>query len=363
MCENNITKSKVQRVLSSGTPMLTRGDENDLLEDIKEGIQIALFNGIEEGRFEEAEIQLDPIRINKLAYIAVEELGLDLTFGWYKYGPAPYDVVAADSSQSTGPSIEAPPRASGDIQASTSSRLPSRGYYSSEEYAYFFLRELDEVFDDIVTAEDTKEYLVEFYEKYASKDREAAPFENLYIESAYLQQILDYIGHDTEWHDDAEQYFDRLDVGLTRVYGELLRRPELKSTVEPFQQYIRLIKDVISAAAAEQSLSESQQRYINRVVGAYYNLGWKYVALQISLQTMRGENVDYLRSETEPKLEALQQGDYDREIAVLRSRRANFGLGSNATENNEGSDESLNSDQNLNHVDAWTKLSMEVIGE
>ena len=68
--------------------MLTSGDEESLLADIKQGIQYALFLSKERGRFAEAKIRLNKIRLNKIQYIVNEDRGLGLTFGWYNYGPA-----------------------------------------------------------------------------------------------------------------------------------------------------------------------------------------------------------------------------------------------------------------------------------
>jgi hypothetical protein len=132
--------------------MLTPADEESLIADITEGIQYALYIGKQKGRFTEDEIRLDKIRLNKLQYIANEDRDLGLTFGWFKYGPAPEDVT-------TGGTVELWPRSEDKISYLEESRLPSKDYLSKEGFAYYFVRELDEEFDRIVTAENTKVYL------------------------------------------------------------------------------------------------------------------------------------------------------------------------------------------------------------
>jgi len=92
--------------------MLTLGDEDDLLKDIEEGIQIAMER---EGYPSDA---VDPIKVNKLAHFAVQDLGVPLTYGWYKYGPAP---VFDTSSARLGPASES------EIKASDEPRLPDPG--------------------------------------------------------------------------------------------------------------------------------------------------------------------------------------------------------------------------------------------
>ena len=67
--------------------MITLGDEDDLLDDIKEGVEIAMQRrGYNSGN-------IDPIKFNKLTYLAIHEYDIPITYGWYKYGPAPANVA------------------------------------------------------------------------------------------------------------------------------------------------------------------------------------------------------------------------------------------------------------------------------
>ena len=299
--------------------MLTRGDEESLLMDIKEGIQHALYLGKQEGRFTEDEIRLDKIRLNKLQYIVNEDRDLGLTFGWFKYGPAPEDVT-------TNTGIELGPRPGDDIKHLDESRLPSKDYLSTEAFAYYFLRNLGDEFDRIVTAEETKVYLEDFYDEYAPKDEHAARFTDLYIASARLQQTLDRIGDGKDWHQNSTEYYYELDKRFLPVSEEIAKHDSLEHTLEPLEEYRRLLTSIISKADAEEELSAGQQSFINNAVRKFYNTIWDFVAQEISLETMRGENVDDLRPGVEAQAENYREGSWRDELDSLSERRGSVGL-------------------------------------
>lgn len=299
--------------------MLTPGDEESLLLDIKEGIRYALYLGKQEGRFTEDEIHLDKIRLNKLQYIVNEDRDLGLTFGWFKYGPAPEDIT-------TDTGVALSPQPGDDIAHLGESRLPSKDHLSTEAFAYYFLRELDDEFDRIVTAEETKVYLVDFYDKYAPKDEYAARFTELYKASARLQQTLDAIGDGRDWHQSSTEFYYGLDKKFLPVSEEIAKLDSLEHTLEPLEEYRKLLTSIISKADAKDELSSSQQAFINNAIRKFYNTVWDFVGQEISLETMRGENVDELRPKVETNTEKYRDGSWKAELDSLAERRESVGL-------------------------------------
>ena len=287
--------------------------------DIKEGIQHALYLGKEKGRFTEDEIRLDKIRLNKLQYIVNEDRDLGLTFGWFKYGPAPEDVT-------TDTGVELGPRPGDDIEHLDESRLPSKDHLSTKAFAYYFLKDLGDEFDRIVTAEDTKVYLEDFYEEYASRDEYAARFVDLYKASACLQQTLDAIGDGTDWHQNSTEYYYELDRKFVPVTEEIAKHESLKHTLEPIEEYRKLLTSIISEADAEDELSAGQQSFINNAIRKFYNTVWDFVGQEISLETMRGENVEELRPDVETNAKKYREGSWRAELESLEVRRESVGL-------------------------------------
>jgi len=287
--------------------------------DIKEGIQHALFIGKQEGRFTEDEIRIDTIRLNKLQYIVNQDRDLGLTFGWFKYGPAPEDVT-------TGAGVDLSPRPGDSIPYLDESRLPSKDYLSTEGFAYYFLRELDDEFDAIVTAEETKVYLEEFYDTYAPRDEYASRFADLYKASSRLQQTLDMIGDGKEWHQNSTDVYYNLDQEFLMITEEIANHDSLEHTLEPITEYRNILLSIISEADAEEQLSNIQQAFINNSIRKFYNSIWDFVAHEISLLTMRGENVDALRPGVEIQVEKYRDGAWKAELESLAERRSSVGF-------------------------------------
>lgn len=278
--------------------MITLGEENDSLEDIQEGVELLMSErGYEEG-------DIDDIKFNKLAYFAIQEFGLPITYGWYKYGPAP---AAVDNQH-----INASPRPKSDIPATDQPRVRSSSnkFLSPEEYYYFF-RDDFENFDNIMGTE-TKKYLTEFYFEHAPDE-----YRDLYIASAELQQVLDEIKEDPSWHEDCEEYISLLNRRFPRVVREVTSNSKLDESVEAIEEYEKLLMEVIISSSELEELEDAQQRFIQRIINYFYGGAWKYVALIISRDTVDlspGDNQDKLLNSIENKLGEIRI-EYDKEIS------------------------------------------------
>lgn len=289
--------------------MLTLGDEDGLLEDMKEGVEIAMER---EGHVPS---DIDPIKFNKLAYLTIREFDLPITFGWYKYGPAPVNVAQR--------SVSVTPRPIEDVTAADEPRLRNAGqtYLSPEEYSYFYTEDLDE-FDRLLET-PTKEYLVEFYFEYAPDE-----YRDLYIASAELQQILDELIAGPSWHEAGEEYADALETRFLRLLSEVSTLQSLEESVEAVTAYERLLTAIVSTAATDESLSEERQRFIGSVVDYFYGGVWRYVALLVSRETVDrspGENKRLLRNNIEEDLRGIR-GEYERELERLAERAVQYDL-------------------------------------
>lgn len=301
--------------------MLTPEAEVALRMDIREGVQYALSLGIEEGRFDESSIQLDRVRLNELQYLAARGCDLGLTFGWFEYGPAPADTAAGAGTAGTLRS-----RSGEELDPPAKSRLPATGHRSPEAFAAYFLGERGDEFDRIVTAPPTKASLVEFYETYAPQDDRAAPFVDLYTASARLQQTLDRLVAGQDWHDDATGLYYEADERLRRVEAELRNHDALAETVAAAVAYRRLLTSVVAEAAAEPTLSPRQQAYLGSVVQTFYGTIWNFVAHEVSLATIRGDNAAALRPVVAATAERYREGAWREELASLSDRREAVGL-------------------------------------
>ena len=299
--------------------MHTLGDEDDLLEDVKEGVEIAMHR---QGYGEDA---VDPIKLNKLAYFAIREFELPITYGWYKYGPAPVNVAR----QVVDPS----PRPSEEVAAADEPRIRNLNHQnrSPEEYSYFYAEDLAE-FERILET-PTKEYLVTFYFEHAPDE-----FRDLYIASVELQQVLDEIKDDPSWHDEGDEYVALLERRFPRLIREVRSNPRLQEAEarEAIERYEQLFTDVVTTASRQSELTEAQQRFIGRLVDTFYGGAWNYVALLVSRATVDlspGTNQQQLRNSIERDLQDIRT-ECPREHSRLAERATQFDLRSDSTESN-----------------------------
>lgn len=323
--------------------MLTVGDEDDLLNDIEEGIQIAMHR-----RGYSAD-DIDPIKVNKLAYFAIQDLGVPITYGWYKYGPAP--VFATESAR-----LKPTPKT--EIDASEEPRIPDPGsdFYSPNEYAFYFEEDCVE-FDKILKT-PTKDYLREFYEDHAPE-----PYGNLYQKSTQVQVILDEIKESSDWHSEADDYYKTLNRAMTELYGELLAIDHMTEVVDDFGDYSRLLKDVIAESSTKEDLTPAQQRFIVKVVDLFYGGIWNYAALLISKNTVAlspGNNDSKLLNSIDADLRELRSS-VSEEIGSLRKQSKARELSPNYyTDIREQTEENKSTDDRRNtSVEQLTKASAE----
>lgn len=331
--------------------MLTFGDEDDLQEDIKEGVAIALdfCDFGDEG-------YIDDIKLNKLAYFAIQQFDLDITYSWYKYGAAPIYSEPADQGETNFIS----PVSEDEVPAVSSSRVPTvdNKYRSPIEYAYFFADDITEEFERAVTME-TKEYLVHFYTENAPPH-----YKQLYIQSAKLQQVLDSIKEDDNWYNEKAEIYNELEDRLNDTYKEMLLVDEVSESIAAFQNYSRLIRNVLIAAMEQESLSSNQKRFMTNLIDFFYGITWKYTALLIAKDTVTGNNRELLKNSIEDDLRWMRDHN-ERETDSLRQRALAFNLLPDSVEEMMevvDDDENLPPEQvNEDEIEAWSRLGGEVI--
>lgn len=338
------------KILHPGTEfnrkkMLTLGEEDDLLEDIQEGIRIAMH------RQGYSSTSIDSIKVNKLSHFVIQNKDIPITYGWYKYGPAPvFDTGAGE--------IE--PTAKADIRAAEESRLldPNRDFYSPNEYAYYFNRDCSH-FDRILET-PTKQYLIEFYEDHAP-----SPYGGLYEQNAQVQLILDRLIEGGNWHSEAEDCHRSISHELTNLYRELLKIDGLKEVTGVFSEYSKLLKHIIAEASEKRELKPSQVQYVSKAAGFYYSHVWKYAALLISKKTVHlspGNNDDKLLNEIDRELQNLR-GGIEEEIQGLKEQGVARELYSELQPDYDNRTPQQKADATQPNIDPWTKASMSSIRE
>lgn len=257
--------------------MVSPWQEDEILRDILDGLNAAIH---EEG-WDHTDV--DPIKFNKLLFLAVNHFDLPVTYRWYKYGVdfTPHgrsiqdDIAPQALSDLASPEV---PRVDPEDIENEDINPPS-----PEEVCGFYRTEVEDgerLFED-----DTKEYLRRFYGDYAPSH-----LEEVYAACAVFQKSLDDVGHaDDPWWvvvENVDVILDELDE-LTHcvMFCEAIGDVEGQ-----FRKYANLLKDVlVTVAENEEGLTPRQEDALRSVVTFFYSRAWKLVALKIASAHTQGE--------------------------------------------------------------------------
>lgn len=277
--------------------------ERELIRDIIDGLNAA----IEANDWDHA--ALDPIKFNKLLYRAVQRFEVPVTYRWYKYG--------ADFTTHGFSPDSVRPTALEDLPSPDEPRVANP--WETEPYHNPTPREIKHYFEDILDpeffADNTKEYLEEFYSGYAPEE-----YESLYVKSAKLQKTLDIIGLSDERGMPMFENADVLRDELKALGREILSRDGLEEVVEPYLKYANLLKDIATTVEANDGhISSLQNDVIRQSVDYFYSVTWLYVTLKVAEEHTYGPSARPLKRASLDHLDEISS-EYDTEFNKLLSR-------------------------------------------
>lgn len=290
--------------------MTTPIEEELIIEDIIDGLGIAIH---EEGWDYD---QIDPIKFNKLLYLAVKHFDLPVTYRWYQYGadftPHGYnrdDVVPCPASELATPdepSISEPSRSADE-------------YPSPREIADFYAEEVEGI--QTLFENDTKEYLHTFYQNYAPEG-----LEDVYTACSLLQKSLDDIGRADNPGEVADELTETV-LEEIRTLNREVYACELVSDVDRrFTEYASLLKDVIiTIDDFDDNLNPTQEERLVNVVRFFYTKAWRFVALKIATERAEGNQAFEWRETAGTRFTNLAR-TYDEELRFLRKQTERVGL-------------------------------------
>ena len=292
--------------------MTTLWQEEEILRDIVDGLNAAIH---EEGWDQD---DLDPIKFNKLLYLAVGYFDLPITYRWYKYGSdfTPHGLSVEEGISPTAiselPSPQEPRIDPSDIEENVTPPSPAevKSFYTTE------VEEVERLFED-----DTKEYLRSFYTGYAPEN-----LEGVYSACAIFQKSLDEMGYSENPVDIIRENIETLLREIDALNREVMFCEEVADADEPFQEYVALLKDVlITVAESEEPISPRQEDVLRSVVTFFYRWAWELVSLKIASVEAKGEHgLEWKTTAGNRFLRDLER--YDDELRALRFRCDRAGL-------------------------------------
>jgi len=261
--------------------MTTPWEERQIIQGVVDGLNAAIAANPSSWDYDE----LDPIKLNKLLFIAVDHFDLDITYRWFKYGSdfTKHPPVSVTSIY---------PTAINDLASPDKPRLADSVDEDDEisptprDYKHFFEREADGI--ERIFTDNTREYLRSFYTDYAPSE-----LQELYAECAVLQTSLDEI---IDADNPGSLIYERTDELLneiTAVKQKVKKTDFLKNQAKPFGRFSRLFKDVIvTVESREGEITNRQNQVIDDLVYFFYENAWLLVSLKIASRHTHGPNAD-----------------------------------------------------------------------
>jgi hypothetical protein len=292
------------------------GEEKQLREDIHAAIDKALDQVLDH-----RDRELTKLEAEKLAFFAIEDLGLDLTYSWYIAGAntaAGYSPTENDPTvDPSGPTGPAGPNNRGrqttefgSLSAQDNRKTPPK------EYVEFF--ESNTFFEDYDLKEiwftDRHEFLKDFYSEFAPER-----YRELYITSSEIRKNLQNLDDTLTRRNNSTTLAD-FDAGGTNALLAQSTEREIRYLISDLHIGLTetdrvgqtqskvtagtdLIERVLYNLTQLESLSTKQRRLINQLSNFFFHCVWKYPALAISVETVEGPNSRLL------KLQHLQEFD------------------------------------------------------
>ncbi|MFB6176945.1 MAG: hypothetical protein ABEI99_07365 [Halobaculum sp.] len=286
-------------------------EETRLRTDVHAALETALDRKIDDRDREPSELESE-----KLAFLALDHLDLDLTYSWYIAGAnteVGYDPQPTDSDFDVEPLGPTGPTVSegfsgqrtefGGLTAQTGEDGPPEDYVEFFQSATFF----GEYDLQTVWFTDRFEFLEDFYEEFAPDE-----YRELYLTSAKIRSHLYDL---TDALDNREENATLGDFGgggsdalldpstereirylVSDLHVELAATDELAQTQSTVTNGTDLIERVLSRLTQMDSVSTEQRRLVRQLSDFFFYCVWKYPALAISVETATGPNALELKT-------------------------------------------------------------------
>lgn len=211
------------------------------------------------------------LKINKLAYAAIEEYDLPLLRTWYKYGQyEPYEEIRPTSLEIGDNSNNAyvPSHLKTDV---TQKRIKD----------YLLEQNLPAIFE-----KDLYEFLIDNY-----KDWDPAPYTNTYIASTKIIRVLEELASNDEEEitsniGELNEEFKQASIDLRYDLDNIDTFNE--NVQEHVKKYLLNLEDALLQIDETSEINQEQLETLEESRNVYHQYVWPWAALKISLDKAKG---------------------------------------------------------------------------
>jgi hypothetical protein len=300
---------------------------------IVKGLKAALADADIDGAL--SQFEDSHIKLNKLMYMAAEELGLldELQHSWHIYGSDLGDLVP--STQSVGPiALQELPQTESPDEPS----IDSAKNFPDEEVFYDYysddvsLGTLDSL--EAILQSNRVDLLDEFYTEYSN---EMSGFYELYDSNIDLQRILETYHDAISVGEFGPDDYEEVNRVTSRMRDEFFKHEEFRTEYiremgadidsdvsEIFSSYLTLLDDFFYHLVNRdpEDLETDPSHIVSEMKTFYLDRGWKIVTEIISYHTIRGprrSGLEYGAREEIRKVDATLQIKFERLLSECQN--------------------------------------------
>ena len=306
---------------SSPPDDISDADEDDLREQVLEGLQLAL-NDEFLGPGTTSRRDLTRTEEEKLLYFAIDEFNLPLTYSWYLAGAKTKSNVGSSAQDSSAGTTSANMNLSVGPSPTATNTNTSDTDPEVERYREFFRTEtfFGNYNLEKVVYTDKTEFLCDFYREFADEE-----YKDLYVHSTKLRQKLEDIeeliettNQDTtlsNWGAGSDS--GALSVSKEKEFRNLVSKfqlalagiDDLNECRLPVRQATDEIEIVLTKLTHLSSLTVEQREFLDGLGDFFYDSIWRYPTLKISENTAEGP-----KSNTLSTKRGRQFSTYDKKL-------------------------------------------------
>lgn len=226
------------------------------------------------------------VKINKLAYRAIDNFDLPILRTWFRYGQVePHEYITAESIT---------PQPFEEQTASPQTpNLDKRRYPSPMEIKEFLLSEnLEEMIE-----QDIFEFLEDNYREFAPDD-----ITDLYLANLELLKEFDRIHfrNQEDLDEDILDIYKRFKMASVNVRGELLANDRFNEIVENHvERGLHVCQDAILSYSQKEDPTSTQKQKLSRCRYVYHRYIWRWPAMIISIDEAIGPKFGRFEHPTE----------------------------------------------------------------
>jgi hypothetical protein len=255
------------------------------------------------------------IKINKLVYRLIQDQNLPILRTWFRYGQyEPFSEFQVNT-------VKEEPLS----ETTDSPKVPSvshRGFPSPDEVKEYFLAMDD--FEEILE-QDMYEFLEDNYREFAPEEYKELYLANLDI-LHHLDRIVEAIDEDDP-REQIDEYRQKLKRRSVDVRSELIKNPKFNEEVEStFVEGVHIVRDgLVAASAKEGDITREERKALENAREVYHEHIWRWPALHISMDKMRGADVEEFHQKGYDELDKVRDRT-PKKIAELEASFDDAGL-------------------------------------